>query len=112
MNKVPKNRFEVKRLDETDGGGFIVTFPDLPGCMSDGDTVEEAICNAADAEAEWLAAADEWDMTSEKPGRFVARMPQWLYRGLQHNAQKEGVSMNTLIVSMLAKDLGERKHAS
>ncbi len=112
MKQIPKNRFEVKQLNETEGGGFLVTFPDLPGCMSDGDTVEEAIGNAADAENEWLAAAKEWDRTAEKPGRFVARMPQWLYRGLQYNAQKEGVSMNTLIVSVLAKDLGERKHAS
>ena len=95
-------------MTETEGGGFLVTFPDLPGCMSDGGTIEEAIINAADAENEWLLAAKEWNKSAEKPGRFVTRMPQWMYKGLQYNAQKEGVSMNTLIVSMLAKDLGER----
>ena len=108
MEQIPKNRFEVRRMSEAEGGGFLVTFPDLPGCMADGQSVEEAVADAADAEKGWLLAAKEWDRLSEKPGRFVIRMPQWLYRGLQHNAQKEGVSMNTLIVSLLARDLGER----
>ena len=112
MKQIPKNRFEVRQMTETEGGGFLVTFPDLPGCMSDGESVEEAIANAADAENEWLLATKEWDRPSEKPGRFVARMPQWLYKGLQHNAHKEGVSMNTLIISLLARDLGKRNSIS
>lgn len=111
MKKAPKNRFEVRSMTEAEGGGFLVTFPDLPGCMSDGESIEEAVANAADAESEWLSAAEVWDKTTEKPGRFVTRMPQWMYKGLQYNAQREGVSMNTLIVSMLAKDLGERNVA-
>ena len=108
MKATPQNRFEVRRLSAEEGGGYLVTFPELPGCMSDGDTVEEAITNAADAENEWLLASKNWDKTMEKPGRFVTRMPQWVYRGLQYNAAREGVSMNTLIVSMLARGLGER----
>lgn len=112
MKRIPKNRFEVRQVTEAEGGGFLVTFPDLPGCVSDGESVEEAIANAADAEREWLLATKEWGGASEKPGRFVTRMPQWLYKGLQHNAQREGVSMNTLIVSLLAGDLGERKDFS
>jgi antitoxin HicB len=105
MKATPKNRFEVRQLSNLEGGGFLVTFPDLPGCMSDGESIEEAIANAADAENEWLLASKEWDKNDEKPGRFVARMPQWMYKGLRYNAQKEGVSMNTLIVSLLAKNL-------
>ena len=108
MNATPRNRFDVRPLSSEEGGGYLVTFPELPGCMSDGDTIEEAIDNAADAEKEWLSASKEWGKTAEKPGRFVARMPQWMYRGLQYNAEREGVSMNTLLVSMLARELGER----
>ena len=40
-----------------DGGGFIALVPDLPGCMSDGDTREEAARNAADAISEWIDEA-------------------------------------------------------
>ena len=52
--------FEVKQLSREDGGGFLVTFPDLPGCMADGPTIMEAITNAMDAEASWLATAREF----------------------------------------------------
>lgn len=32
-----------------DGGGFLVDFPDLPHCYTDGDTMQEAFDNAEDA---------------------------------------------------------------
>lgn len=49
MNIVPDN----------EEGGFIVSFPELPGCMSIGDTKEEAIQNAIDAKRAWFEAAIE-----------------------------------------------------
>ena len=74
----PQNKFEVRPMSAEEGGGYLVTFPELPGCMSDGETIEEAIINAADAEREWLLASKEWDKITEKPGHFVTRMPQWV----------------------------------
>ena len=47
----------LRELTEDEGGGFVLEFPDLPGCVADGDTVEEAIANAQDAIAEWIDAA-------------------------------------------------------
>ncbi|WP_216595369.1 type II toxin-antitoxin system HicB family antitoxin [Aestuariivita boseongensis] len=41
-------------LSDEDGGGFLGFAPDLPGCMSDGDTPEEALANTLDAMNEWL----------------------------------------------------------
>jgi antitoxin HicB len=52
-------RFEVRPLSEEDGGGFLASFPDLPGYMSDGETYEQAIANARDAFAAWIAAYEE-----------------------------------------------------
>lgn len=48
---------EVEPLSESDGGGFVAFVPDLPGCMSDGETPEEALANVRDAIEEWIAAA-------------------------------------------------------
>lgn len=45
---------DITPLAEADGGGFLATFPDLPGCVSDGDTEEEALANAQDALACYL----------------------------------------------------------
>jgi antitoxin HicB len=39
----------VSPLSDEDGGGFLATVPDLPGCMSDGETPAEAIENVRDA---------------------------------------------------------------
>ena len=47
----------IEMLSDEDGGGFVATVPDLPGCMSDGATREEAAHNIADAIAEWVDEA-------------------------------------------------------
>jgi predicted RNase H-like HicB family nuclease len=36
---------------------FIVEIPELPGCMADGSTYEEAIANAQTVAQEWLDTA-------------------------------------------------------
>jgi antitoxin HicB len=47
----------ISPLSDEDGGGFLATVPDLPGCMSDGETPAEAIDNVQDAIEEWLDLA-------------------------------------------------------
>ena len=104
MKEQPINRFGIRALSPDEGGGYLITFPDLPGCMSDGATIEETIKNGAEAEAAWLKAADKWD----KPGpkKLLARLPLSLHHDLTIRANQEGVSLNTLIVSMLNRGLG------
>ena len=53
----PDYAIVIEPLSEEDGGGFLATVPDLPGCMSDGDTREEAARNVEDAIACWLEEA-------------------------------------------------------
>lgn len=50
---------DVRPLPETLGGGFIAVVPALPGCMSDGETPQDALTNAYDAIKCWIAAAIE-----------------------------------------------------
>jgi predicted RNase H-like HicB family nuclease len=40
-------------------GGWVVECPSLPGCISEGDTREEAIVNIKDAIAEYIRALEE-----------------------------------------------------
>ena len=49
----------IEPLSEEDGGGFFATVPDLPGCMSDGETPEEALVNVQDAILAWIEAATD-----------------------------------------------------
>jgi len=62
----------VSPLSEADGGGFVATVPDLPGCMSDGDTPEEAVANVLDAIESWLEAANDAGRAIPVPSRVAA----------------------------------------
>lgn len=47
----------ISILPEEEGGGYLIEFPDLPGCISDGDTIDEAIANGRDAILCWIETA-------------------------------------------------------
>ena len=47
---------EIRPLAKDEGGGWLITYSELPGCMSDGETPEEAIANGRDAVIAWLKA--------------------------------------------------------
>lgn len=49
--------------------GYYVDVPSLPGCMSQGKTVEEAIDNVKDAIRGWL-------VTEKKHGRYIEQEPE------------------------------------
>ncbi|MDO8723344.1 MAG: type II toxin-antitoxin system HicB family antitoxin [Syntrophales bacterium] len=111
----------ISPLTSEEGGGFLISFPDLPGCMSDGETIEEAIHNGRDAFLAWISA--QADMGREIPmpsyrvpetepsmsGKFVQRVPKSLHAKLTVLAKQEGVSLNTLVLTFIAKGVGMRK---
>lgn len=49
----------LRRLREDEGTGWLAEVPDLPGCMSDGPTADEAIGNVQGAILSWIEAAEE-----------------------------------------------------
>jgi antitoxin HicB len=107
-------RFTVRPLTDEEGGGWLVEFPDLPGCMADGATPEEAIGEAADAVRSWLETARLSGDPIPPPsrddysGKWVLRAPRSLHRKLAERAKAEGVSLNMLAVSLLAEGIGIR----
>lgn len=109
--------FEIHPLSPEDGGGYAITFPDLPGCASDGATPEEALRNGRDAVESWLKVAREFGDVIPPPlsrasGKFVQRFPRSLHAQLITRAKAEGVSLNTLVVSLVAQGLGRRQGAA
>jgi predicted RNase H-like HicB family nuclease len=64
----------IERLAESDGGGYLAVVPDLPGCMSDGATPEEALVNVQDAIASWIEAARAWNRDVPEPTPPLARV--------------------------------------
>lgn len=65
-------RIVIEPLAKVDGGGYFATVPDLPGCMSDGETPEEAIVNVQDAIRCWIEAAKTLEREIPLPTRTLS----------------------------------------
>ena len=109
----------VEPLTEEDGGGYLITFPDLPGCMSDGETEVEAVANARDAFSAWISARAHMGKPTPKPTRhgetaepvrLIQRLPRSLHASLVARAKAEGTSLNTLVTMLLAEGIGRCEH--
>jgi antitoxin HicB len=64
---VPDYQIEVRPLTSKEGGGFLAWVPDLPGCMSDGETVAEAMQNVRRAILEWIEEAESLGQPIPQP---------------------------------------------
>ena len=103
--------YRVEIIPDTIEGGFAVKFPELPGCLTCADTMEEAVRNAEDCKREWLAAAIEdrtpipEPMTDEDySGQFKLRIPKSLHKSLAEHSKAEGISMNQYCLYLLTKN--------
>lgn len=96
-------------LHRSPEGGFAAGVLELPGCISQGDTAEEALEMIQDAMKSWIMTALEDGDPVPEPvpdafsGRFVLRIPRSLHRSLAHLAAREGVSLNQFILYRLAQ---------
>lgn len=73
MTMKPEYPVVLRPLSEDDGGGWVAIVPDLPGCMTDGETAFQALENAGDAIEEWKAAALEMGRAIPSPDDSLRR---------------------------------------
>lgn len=72
-------RFYPALIDRAPGeGGFGVVFPDLPGCISGGDSVQDAASQAAEALALHIEGISEDGLDIPAPSSPDAPLPGWL----------------------------------
>ena len=103
--------YRMEIVEDRDEGGFVISFPDLPGCITCGETIESAAANAMDAKRAWLEAAldegiaiDEPDSLENYSGQFKLRIPRSLHRSLAEHSKREGISMNQYCVYLLSRN--------
>ncbi len=113
MSKLSDYPFEVRPLSSEEGGGFLIWFPDFAECISDGESVDEAMENGRDALKATIAALKSKKMTVPAPnsggvasGKFVARVPKTVHAQLATRTRAEGVSFNALVLTFIAQGLG------
>jgi len=111
--------YRMEIIPDNEEGGFVASFPDLPGCITVGDTIEDVIQNIVDAKRAWLeselgigATIPEPEDLKEYSGQFKLRLPKSLHRQLAEHSKSEGVSMNQYCVYLLSMNSALRKEYS
>ena len=112
----------VSPIPVEDGGGFMFTMPDIAGVMADGATMDEAIADGREAFESTVSALIDMGLDVPAPtlrgedfapiaasGRFVSRVPRSMHAQLVARAKREGVSLNTLVLTLIAEGLGRRE---
>jgi|CXWL01.1.fsa_nt_gi antitoxin HicB len=100
------------RVDVDDSGEYVVTFPDLQGCFTGSERLEDLPSMIKEGSSAWLEAMYESDLEMPAPtlidyeelsGKFNLRVPKALHRNLSDHAEQEGVSLNQYVVALLAR---------
>ena len=103
--------FMTRVLRPEEGGGYLIEFPDLPGCMSDGETLEEAVENGKDALECWIEAAAADGQEIPVPGSsptWVQQVPTDVHIQLSKRAAAAGVSLSELVAAILDQAIDDR----
>lgn len=91
-------------------GGYVAEIKDLPGCVTQGETAEESVAEVEDARVLWIETAYEHGDDIPLPctdtqysGKTLLRMPRSLHQKLAEGAEREGISLNQHLVSLLSE---------
>lgn len=92
---------------------YVAICPEFPGLSGVADTSEQALKElhvaldlAIEVYQEDATALPEPIVQPAESGKVLVRMPKSMHRKLLQRAEREGVSLNTLIVATLAEGLG------
>lgn len=111
LNEYMELPYRMEIVPDVEEGGYAVTFPELPGCITCGETLESAVSNASDAKRAWLETAlsegiqiARPDDLNEYSGQFKLRIPKSLHRQLSEHSKREGISMNQYCLYLLSRN--------
>ena len=104
--------YRVEVVEDKEEGGYALHCPELSGCMTCADTIEQGFRMIEDAKREWFMACLEDGITIPEPsrledysGQFKLRLPKSLHRLLAQRSDEEGASMNQYCVYLLSKGI-------
>jgi predicted RNase H-like HicB family nuclease len=98
------------RVEPDEEGGYVIVYPDLPGCMTQVEDAAEIGPMAEEIRELWLETAKAHSMTippaSPTPsysGKLVVKVPRTLHRDLAESAAREKVSLDEYVAMLLAR---------
>ncbi len=101
---------QLSHQREDDDEYWLAELLDLPGCMADGSSTDEALESLEEAKRLWIETQIEDGYEVPEPaqshdysGKFLVRMPKSLHYRLAMQAKREGVSLNQYVISQLSR---------
>ena len=109
-------KYQVVLYHDEDGG-YTAEIKELPGCLTQAETIDELWQNIEDARILWIETAYEYSDPIPLPvtenqfsGKCLLRMPSSLHRKLSESAEQEGVSLNQYLVYLLSEQNTARQY--
>jgi len=106
-------KYKIEIIEDKDEGGFALSCPELRGCITCADTLEQGFEMIEDAKKCWFTACledgiiiPEPDSADEYSGQFKLRIPKSLHKTLAKRSKDEGISMNQYCLYLLSSGVG------
>ena len=101
--------YRIEVIQDKDEGGYALHCPELTGCITCAETVEQGFAMLEDAKKCWFAACLEDGIPIPEPinfsdysGQFELTLPKSLHKILAERSQQEGISMNQYCLHLLS----------
>jgi antitoxin HicB len=117
VHEILNRPYQRVLIPDAESGTFAAIIAEFPGCISQGDNPAEAYSNLEDAAQAWLESALESGIPIPEPeadreesffsGRIVLRMPKSMHRDAVKEAEREGTSLNSFLLTAVAAKLGQ-----
>lgn len=93
----------------SEDGGYVAEIEELPGCVTQAETLQEVEERIEDARRAWIEVAYEDGLEIPPPrteteysGKFIVRVPKTLHRELAEAASRENTSLNQYVLFLLS----------
>lgn len=101
--------YKIEVLKAEEDSGYVLNCPELKGCVTCADTIEQGLEMMEDAKKCWFSACLEDNIEIPEPndvkeysGQFKIRIPKSLHKSLAERSKNEGVSMNQYCLYLLS----------
>jgi antitoxin HicB len=101
--------YRVEVYPEPDGSGYTAAIPDLPGCITCADTMDELAEMIQDAKRTWIECSQEDNLPIPEPSSVddeLIPVPRAIHRRLVEQARREKQSEAQLVETALASARG------
>ncbi|HKI03229.1 MAG TPA: toxin-antitoxin system HicB family antitoxin [Thermoanaerobaculia bacterium] len=104
--------YPCELIRDSEAGMFVASHPDLPGCLAQGASADEAIANLDDARNDWITFRLEAGLPVPEPlgqeysGKLLLRISPSLHSAVSVAARRNNLSVNQFISNVLSEYIG------